>query len=93
MRIPPRNNCQGARRRLRREAVADLAHGVDEDRVGRVGLDLVAERGNEAVDAAAGYDAVVAPDGVEDFVARQGAPCFYKKAFDLLRDIVSMSNY
>ena len=57
---------------LRRfEAVTDLADGVNEDGSGRIGLDLVPQCGDEAVDAPAGDHTVITPDCVQNLVARQ----------------------
>ena len=53
------------------EAIADLTDGLDQQRMGGVGLDLVPQRGDAAVHAAGGDEHVVAPDRPQDVVARQ----------------------
>ena len=58
---------------VRLEAVADVADGADKEGVVRVGFDFGAESGDAAVDAARRDDDGVAPDRIEDVVARQGA--------------------
>ena len=64
------------------EAIADLTDGMDEDRFGGVGFDLISEGGDKAIDAAAGDDAIVTPNGIEDFVARQSAPGIFDKEIE-----------
>src|SRR3990170_3276792 len=64
----------GARRRsgalpLGGEAVADVAHGLDED--ARARLDLAAQTADVDVDGAGAAEVLVAPDTVEQRLARE----------------------
>src|SRR5688500_5175843 len=55
------------------ESVADAADRLDVGRILGVGLDLLAQRIDAAVDAAVGHDDVVAPDRLQDLVTGEGA--------------------
>ena len=57
----------------RLKPVADIADGVDERRVVRVGLDLGAQGGDAAVDAAGRHHDGAAPDHVQNVVAGECA--------------------
>ena len=59
---------------IRLEPIADVANRVDVGGLVRVRLDLRAQRGDASVDAAVGYKGEIAPDSVQDRVARAHAP-------------------
>src|SRR5438270_12109516 len=59
--------------RARHEFVAGAVDGQKEARVGRVRLELLAEAQDVVVDRAGGRIVLVAPDFVEQFVARENA--------------------
>jgi len=53
--------------------IADVADGLDANRVMRIRLDFGAERGHTAVHAAVVHDDVVAPHRIENLVAGKRA--------------------
>src|SRR5574344_169533 len=54
------------------EAVTDITDRLDELRATSIALDLGAQRGDTAIDTAVGHEHRIAPDAVEDGVAREG---------------------
>ena len=57
----------GLFRRL--EFVADFSDGVDENGIVRIRFDLVAQGGDETVDAALADETIVTPDGIQNLIA------------------------